>query len=87
MPCDVISMPGGGHAIIRRSARPRCAFCGTREHTKLCDHSDPTRISRTCDARMCDLCATRIGSNLDVCPDHKLNSGIRNPESQGVLPL
>jgi hypothetical protein len=50
-----------------------CSFCG-EPSTKLCDA--PIKVGdvghkRTCDARMCDACATRVGANTDVCPNHK----------------
>lgn len=72
MPCDVIDLPGGGRAIIRRSRRPSCQFC-TREHTKLCDAKiavGSVGHTRTCDAKMCDLHARRVGPDLDYCPNH-----------------
>jgi hypothetical protein len=74
MPCEVIDIPGGGQAIIRRSRRPVCQFCKQREHTKLCDYKitvGSVGCSRTCDAKMCDQCAKNVGVDLDYCPDHK----------------
>lgn len=63
-------MPG---TIICRKRGPRiCNFCG-RFSTKLCDF--PIKVgdighTRTCDAPMCDACATRVGPNRDYCPNH-----------------
>ena len=74
MPCEVIDIPGGGRAIIRRSRRPNCQFCKQREYTKLCDYRlsvGSVGHSRTCDAKMCDRCATNVGRDLDYCPNHK----------------
>lgn len=74
MPCEYIALPGGGHAHIRRSRRPLCQFCRQREHTKLCDFKlnvGDVGHKRTCDAKMCDQCATSVGADLDYCPNHK----------------
>ena len=74
MPCDFVKLPGGGHAIIRRSRRPNCQFCKLREHTKLCDFKvkvGDVGHTKTCDAKMCDVCATNVGPELDYCPNHK----------------
>lgn len=74
MPCEVIDIPGGGRAIIKRSRRPACQFCKQREHTKLCDFKikvGDVGHSRTCDAKMCDRCATNVGRDLDYCPTHQ----------------
>jgi hypothetical protein len=74
--CKTVKLPGGGVAIVRMGGRrpPVCAFCGG-ESTKLCDYrlefNDQVRLQRTCDAPMCDRCATRVGVNRDYCPRHR----------------
>jgi hypothetical protein len=73
--CETIQFGDGGAAIIcgRRHAKATpCKFCG-RPSTKLCDF--PMYIGnavqvRTCDAPMCDACATNVGPDKDHCPDH-----------------
>lgn len=68
MVCHVVKF-GNGTAIVcsRRQRRRRCPFCHKRDATKLCDH--PTG-SGTCDAPMCENCATVVGLDRDLCPDH-----------------
>lgn len=67
--CEVITMPGGGRAIVRMSgpAPALCDVCKRHRHTKLCDAT----IGRgTCAKKLCDLCNMPNGE-LDFCPDHK----------------
>lgn len=54
-------------AYARR--RP-CRFCRTGFVTKLCDFPVGPR-GKTCDAGMCDTCATNVGPDRDHCPRHK----------------
>jgi len=76
MPCEVVKLPSGGHAIVRTVARPplsTCKFCGKHRATKLCDFRVKVGSighTRTCDAEMCDVCAHTVGPNRDYCPDH-----------------
>lgn len=77
MPCQTIQLPGGGYAIVRtsgRRSRPTvCQFCKVRFITKLCDKKVGASLfhTRTCDAGMCDECATNVAPEVDYCPDHK----------------
>jgi hypothetical protein len=68
MICTPLKLDDGVIAIMCRSGRrQRCKFCSTGSCTKLCDH--PVR-SGTCDAPMCDRCATSVGPEMDYCPPH-----------------
>ena len=52
-----------------RGHAPSCK-CGRRE-TKKCDYPlRGAKAGKTCDASLCDRCATRVGKNLDHCPAH-----------------
>jgi len=71
MPCEHI----GGAIICTRGGRSaqRCQFCGARS-TKQCDFP----VARngkdgTCDAFMCDRCATAQSPEVDYCPPHERN--------------
>lgn len=70
MACELIEIPGMGTGIIcsRGVRAKKCQFCGA-VCTKECDY--PTaKKSGTCDAKMCDRCATAGGVDLDYCPNH-----------------
>jgi hypothetical protein len=57
--------------ICTRGRQPkRCSFCNTQWATKLCDFPVGPR-GKTCDAAMCDQCATSVGPDRDHCPRHK----------------
>lgn len=73
-PCDHTDMPGGGFAIIcSRGKRERCQFCGASA-SKQCDFPVERKGKQTtCDAWMCNRCATPQGPNLDYCPPHERN--------------
>jgi hypothetical protein len=67
MPCDVVKLPGGGVAFIKRSRRARCAYPGcTREHAVLCDRPVPGQ-GRACDRKCCRLHAKTIAADVDWC--------------------
>ncbi len=70
MACETIQ-DDNGHVIIfcGRSRRQRCKFCHQGFVAKLCDF--PVAPGKTCDAGMCDQCATRVASEVDYCPIHK----------------
>lgn len=70
MPCERVSLPGGGLAIVcgTRASRQRCA-CG-KPATLLCDWKVPARRSGTCDAPICSSCATSPAPEKDICPAH-----------------
>jgi hypothetical protein len=81
MPVYKIDGPGGPFTAVvcggRRNQVPPCATCGRRS-TKLCDF--PVAKGKTCDAPICDGCATEVGMGIDHCPKHK---GMQQP--QGTL--
>jgi hypothetical protein len=54
--------------MCTRGRSKPCATCG-RPSTKLCDF--PLGNGKTCDAAICDGCATGVGMGLDYCPKHK----------------
>lgn len=78
MKCEIYTLTDGtkmyvcGHHSSRRRELRMCRFCKTpTPSTKLCDF--PTRGARnktTCDAPICDACATSIGPDCDLCPPH-----------------
>lgn len=89
MPCEWLKDEATG-AVIHincgrgKKAKP-CPFCKVRPVSKLCDF--PVGNGKTCDAEMCDHCATlrghqntpygegstlvRLNDTVDVCPIHK----------------
>jgi hypothetical protein len=80
MTCKVVTLPNGSTALVKLATpRPRrCAHCDRRAR-KLCDYviypmplSNPARGPRTCDKPLCDMCAVRVGPNVDYCPDHPI---------------
>ena len=85
MHCEVIKNREGqpigiicGH---RQRSRTLCKFCNRDFVRKLCDF--PTGAGgKTCDAGMCDRCATSIGPDKDYCPTHK---GQQPAAQQGSL--
>lgn len=87
-PCEWLQGPNGETVHInygRGGKKPKpCSFCHKRPTSKLCDY--PVGDGKTCDAGMCDQCATRQGyqdtpvgtsglkrmnDTVDLCPDHK----------------
>mgnify|MGYP001561521056 CR=1 FL=1 len=73
MPCNKVSIPGGGFAIVcSRGGRGRAAPCGeagcAAPHVALCDFPMPG--GGTCDRRMCDAHRKHVGKNRDHCPEH-----------------
>lgn len=69
MTCETVKI-GNAVAIVcsrGRRTRKRCA-CGMPA-TKLCDHKEPGQ-RRTCDAPLCNGCATPAGPDRDLCPAH-----------------
>jgi hypothetical protein len=39
------------------------------DHMALCDY--PVADGKKCDKRMCEVHRTRVGNNMDYCPDHR----------------
>lgn len=71
MTCETFVLPGGRKAIVCSSRRtPRCA-CGHRA-PYLCDWKVPARRSGTCDAPLCDRCASSPAPEKHLCQDHAL---------------
>lgn len=49
---------------------PKRCKCG-RKSTKICDHQLTGKLAgKTCDAPLCDNCATPVGKDRDLCPVH-----------------
>jgi hypothetical protein len=73
MHCRPLVSPDGrlfGFACSRGSMSKPCKSCGRRS-TKLCDYKlSGSKSGKTCDAPICDHCATSVGKNLDLCPVH-----------------
>ena len=70
MKCRVQYLEGGA---VRISCGPDpeiiCQVNGCHEdHVALCDF--PAADGKTCDKRICITHRTRIGENVDYCPDH-----------------
>lgn len=70
MACEIITIDGRSVGIIcgRNIRHTKCKFCGAA-CTKECDYPSSKR-SGTCDAKLCDRCATSGGAELDYCPTH-----------------
>lgn len=88
MKCQSFTLGGAtvficGGRPSRSSLTGTCRFCMKNKASKLCDqviHRDGKK--RTCDAEMCESCATNSGRDVDYCPDHK-----NNHPAQGLLNL
>jgi hypothetical protein len=69
MTCERVTLPGGFSAIVCSSRkRDRCK-CG-RPATLLCDWKTPKGKTPTCDSPICKHCATNVGPDKDLCPNH-----------------
>lgn len=80
MTCEHIKI-GDMHAIVCTrgpKSRPKpCEFCN-RPSTQLCDfpvetfvgHDGKKHAAKTCDKRLCGVCARRGKSGRDYCPSH-----------------
>ncbi len=69
MNCQRVILPDGGAAIVCGTRRRQRCKCG-RPGTLLCDWKVPTKQSGTCDAPICDRCATSPAPDKDLCPKH-----------------
>ena len=71
MPCEGMRLTTGETAIVcsrGRAAQRRCGVCQGRA-TLLCDGAPPVGARRkTCDAPICQSCATHVGPDRDLCP-------------------
>lgn len=68
MHCQHVRFPGGGTALVC-GPKPRRCKCGNAA-TLLCDWKMPSRKSGTCDAPICERCATTPAPGKDLCPKH-----------------
>jgi hypothetical protein len=68
MPCERVSLPGGGAAIVCSGKRrtPRCA-CGAPAPL-LCDWK--VAEGKTCDKPICRSCTHVPAPDKDLCPTH-----------------
>lgn len=54
-----------------RPAAGRCKWC-SRPLAKLCDYPVKRNgVMGTCDAPMCERCATAVDADTDYCPPHE----------------
>ena len=69
-----IDLPGGGTAHVRICGRrpklKKCVGCREISADLLCD-APVGLFGETCDAPVCHKCATHVGHDRDLCPDHK----------------
>lgn len=68
MPCTPFQIGAARGFICTRGPRPRCA-CG-QPATLQCD-APTKRRSGTCDRHLCASCATEVGPDQHLCPEHK----------------
>jgi hypothetical protein len=75
MHCEGRRGPEGGMMFIcgrGRQPRPRCAVCGVRPGTQLCDGVvQDIPVRQTCDKPLCTACSVRVRPDGDFCPDHQ----------------
>lgn len=71
MPCEVIR--AGDRALIACRGPRRRKRCETQgcngDVVALCDFR--VAFGKSCDRAMCESCRTRLGTNLDHCPEHR----------------
>jgi len=66
MPCTPFTLPGGARGFVcSRTPRPRCA-CGKPSEYQC----DAPRGRSTCSRHLCAACATQVGPDTHLCPDH-----------------
>jgi hypothetical protein len=72
MVCEIIKDENGHIMTIccSRSRVETCKFCRIQPVSRLCDFPVGPR-GKTCDAGMCDKCATRVAHEVDYCPSHR----------------
>jgi ribonuclease HI len=71
MSCTLVRIGDTTAIVCTRGARSRSCHCGLTA-TKLCDGRVPGATkgrTRRCDRPICDRHATRVGDNLDHCPE------------------
>lgn len=73
--CIRIRLEDGTVGLVHVDRRPpaKCSVCRLQAHTRECDGPAPHRSTGTCDAKLCDECATTLprlegGEDIDLCP-------------------
>jgi hypothetical protein len=66
MTCEFVKISGGTAIICTPRRRPKRCRCGAVA-TLLCDHP---KGRGTCDSAICARCATAVGPDRHLCPDH-----------------
>ena len=76
MKCRVQHLENGGVRIMcGPDPQSICQIVGCDEHrVALCDY--PVGDGKTCDKRICKAHRTRVGDNVDYCPDHRDQIGL-----------
>jgi hypothetical protein len=70
MPCNHVTLSGGGSAIVCSRTKPkRCVTCG-RPSQVLCDYPVTSNKSGTCDRPCCRQHAKNVGPDRDYCLAH-----------------
>lgn len=70
MTCTPVKIGDTTAIVCNRDKLPRrCPFCNRHWAGLLCDH--PIGRGKTCDRRMCRRCATKVGPDRHLCPEHK----------------
>lgn len=73
MRCEKLELGGGAVAIVCSRGRRlgRCVVCRRAQAVRLCDYELRQRTrGKTCDAKLCEQCAERVGPDRDLCPAH-----------------
>lgn len=73
MPCEHVTLPGGGTAIVcgPRRRKPKPCACGSGlPATQRCDWKMPARHTGTCDAWLCTDCTHVPAPDKDLCRKH-----------------
>lgn len=85
-PCKWINLPNGGvaHVNMGHSKPKRCKFCTHGTGAMLCDFT--VGQGKTCDAPMCERCATEVGLDLHHCPTHKGKTAEVHPAMTDTAP-
>lgn len=66
MPCTPFTLPGGSRGFVcSRTPRPRCA-CGKPSEYQC----DAPKGRSTCSRHLCASCATQVGPDTHLCPEH-----------------
>ena len=71
MPCDFVTLPQGGTAIVCSSGRRARCSCG-QPAPFLCDWKVEAKRSGTCDAPICAGCASEPAPNKHLCVTHQV---------------